>query len=269
MQTTLRPQTTKPKKRKSLIGQIVVLLLGIELLCFSNFLNLTLPTSTYANLSKFTTNCLIQANRYLPPEARANLAATFPILDNEPSAVDYSTYIPLCPISSMVGYMLGPSLGLIAILVYFIGGLIGGAFSIFLFAEGGGIHYFIEPSFGYLIGSIASTYVAARLTLRNNKLWMRLLCALLAVGSFHFLGLTYLISFTVITTFAESFSPPWQNWLFEEARNLTWHPLPYDLSFTIAFLALGLPLKNAVGMLCAPDIGQKQKGSNKAKDQTD
>lgn len=55
----------------------------------------------------------------------------------------------------LAGLLLGGKLGSFSVLVYIVLGLIG----LPIFAEGGGIGYVLKPSFGYIIGFCAGTFV--------------------------------------------------------------------------------------------------------------
>lgn len=62
----------------------------------------------------------------------------------------------------LAGLLLGGKNGAICVAVYMALGLIG----LPIFAEGGGIWYFIKPSFGYILGFCAASYVTGKLTER-------------------------------------------------------------------------------------------------------
>lgn len=85
----------------------------------------------------------------------------------------------------LAGSLLGSRRGTISVLVYLILGLVG----LPIFAEGGGIWYVLKPTFGYLIGFAAGTFVTGRMIERMNELTFgRLLTA-----GFAGLGLVYLL----------------------------------------------------------------------------
>jgi biotin transport system substrate-specific component len=69
--------------------------------------------------------------------------------------------IPFVPITlqaafaCLAGLLLGPRRGSASQLVYLAVGLVGFP----VFARGGGLHYILEPSFGYLLGFVAGAYV--------------------------------------------------------------------------------------------------------------
>ena len=69
--------------------------------------------------------------------------------------------IPICPFTlqltftTLAGLLLGGKRGALSVAIYVIIGLLG----VPVFTEGGGIYYVLKPTFGYLVGFIAGTYV--------------------------------------------------------------------------------------------------------------
>lgn len=103
--------------------------------------------------------------------------------------------IPLVPFTlqflftMLAGLLLGPKLGAISVLIYLFLGLAG----LPIFAEGGGIYYIFKPSFGYLIGFLAGTYVTGKIAgVATRPSYKRLLAASFA-GLFlvYCLGMIY------------------------------------------------------------------------------
>lgn len=73
----------------------------------------------------------------------------------------------------LAGLLLGARLGALAVTIYLITGLIG----IPVFTEGGGIFYVLKPSFGYLIGMAAGTFICGLIARSGNKLSYRRMVA--------------------------------------------------------------------------------------------
>lgn len=73
--------------------------------------------------------------------------------------------IPVVPFTlqflftTMAGLLLGSRLGAASVGIYTLLGLIG----LPIFSEGGGIWYVMKPSFGYILGFIAGTFVTGRI----------------------------------------------------------------------------------------------------------
>lgn len=80
--------------------------------------------------------------------------------------------VPVCPITLqvlftlMAGLLLGSKKGALSILIYLIIGLMG----IPVFTSGGGIGYVFVPTFGYLIGFVAGTFLTGFITERLKTL---------------------------------------------------------------------------------------------------
>lgn len=78
---------------------------------------------------------------------------------------------PLVPLTlqlwctTMAGMLLGPKLGAISVLVYVLLGLTG----VPVFTMGGGIGYIFQPTFGYLIGFIAGTWLTGLIVCKKEQ----------------------------------------------------------------------------------------------------
>ena len=90
----------------------------------------------------------------------------------------------------LAGLMLGWRKGMIAMSAYAVMGLIG----IPVFTTGGGIFYVTMPSFGYILGFIASAGVAGVCYSRKKKLWQIILLALAAFLTDYVFGIAYFIA---------------------------------------------------------------------------
>lgn len=96
----------------------------------------------------------------------------------------------------LAGMMLGSKRGAISAFVYMVVGLMG----IPVFALGGGLGYFLKPTFGYIIGFIPGAYITGRIVERSKQITYRgyfaaSLAGLLVV---YFIGVVY---FYVISRF--------------------------------------------------------------------
>ena len=98
--------------------------------------------------------------------------------------------IPVCPFTMQVcfttlaGIILGKNRGAAASALYVLLGLLG----LPIFAGGGGITYVLQPTFGYLIGFIAGSYLTGLIVHSGEITTKRLLA-----GSFAGLGVVYLM----------------------------------------------------------------------------
>ena len=87
---------------------------------------------------------------------------------------------PLVPISlqytftMLAGLLLGPKLGALSCFAYMVLGLVG----VPVFTGGGGPSYVLTPTFGYIIGFVAGTYVTGCIAHKNKNItFKRLLFA--------------------------------------------------------------------------------------------
>ncbi len=89
----------------------------------------------------------------------------------------------------MAGLLLGGKLGAASVCVYLVMGLLG----LPIFAEGGGLSYVLKPSFGYLIGFAAASYVTGVIANRVTAPgYGRLLAANFAgLGIVYLFGMVY------------------------------------------------------------------------------
>jgi len=93
-------------------------------------------------------------------------------------------------IAVLSGLLLGAKKGAVSMSVYCLMGLIG----IPVFAAGGGIYYVLKPSFGYIIGFIASSAVAGLIAGRKGlPFWRYIAGALAAFLADYAIGIPYCI----------------------------------------------------------------------------
>lgn len=88
------------------------------------------------------------------------------------------------------GLLLGWKKGMIATSAYAVLGLIG----LPVFTNGGGIMYVTMPSFGYILGFIASAAVAGFARARFRKIWQTVLIAVAACLADYVFGICYFIA---------------------------------------------------------------------------
>lgn len=93
-------------------------------------------------------------------------------------------------VSVLAGLLLGPVKGTVSMAVYCLGGLAG----IPMFSAGGGIFYVLKPSFGYILGFIASAAVAGFISSKPKlPFWRYVLGAFAAFLTDYIIGIPYCI----------------------------------------------------------------------------
>ena len=100
-------------------------------------------------------------------------------------------YVPITlqvPFVCLGGVWLGPGPGAWSQVVYLTIGLAGFP----VFAQGGGIHYLLEPSFGYLLGFPAAAWIAGRLSQKSYCYGRYLLAILASLAPIYLFGVGYL-----------------------------------------------------------------------------
>lgn len=249
------------KKQKSLIGRIVVALIAIELMCFTSFVGISLPTATGTNLKNYLILKAQALIEIMPYRWQSQVIAQWPIVSAPVTNVRYTLYTPAAPGAILLAYILGFPLATIVVAAFVVLGLVGPIFDLSLFACGGGLTYYTQPGFGYLIGIILATIAVSHIT-ANKRTSLRQLFAIVGgVVIVHCAGFSYLLGSCLILAFLQGphAHPTWHAWVLQYGRNMTWYPLPYDLLFTFLIVGLGFPFKWLVSILTAPDISLSSK----------
>ncbi len=94
-------------------------------------------------------------------------------------------------IAAITGLTIGPRLGALSVIIYTILGLTG----IPVFAQGGGITYIFNPSFGFILGFIAGAYVIGKLSQRSGGSSMagNIKAALTGLFVIYIIGMIYML----------------------------------------------------------------------------
>lgn len=254
----------RPLKKKSLLGQLILVALGVQLLFFTSFICLQLPTATQRNLEPYALSVAQNIVPYLPEAWQDKAVSYWPELNEVQPETRFSPYVPLVPVAIFVGYILGVPLGSLAALIYFVIGLVGPFFGIMPFAGGGGMDYYRQPSFGYLFAMIFGAWFAGRITMRATTSMRQIFAVTGGVTLVHLIGLLYLTGscLSVLLIEGETAYLRWQPWLFEQIRNLSWYALPYDVLFSLLLIGVGAPFRWLVATLTAPDIAARRTKPN-------
>ncbi len=247
-------------KRKSIVGQVVLVWLGLEVLFFAAFAAFDLPTPTAHNISCFATSRVQSGLSRLPETVQQRVIKALPKLGQPVPDSRSNLYVPLAPAAIFIGYTLGWPLGTVAALSYFLLGLAGPLIHIHPFAAGGGSNYYLQPGFGYLLGMILSTSVVGLITAERRSSLSQALGLIGGLVTIHAVGLAYMLGTCLFFALFDDphNSPVWSQWVFEQARNLTWYSLPYDFIFGLMGIGIGFPIRWLANTLIAPDIAFKK-----------
>ena len=129
----------------------------------------------------------------------------------------------------LAGLLLGWKKGMISMTAYAVMGLVG----IPVFTTGGGIFYVTMPSFGYILGFIASAGVAGIAHSRRKKVWQTVLLALAAFLTDYVFGIAYFIAVWQLSGYAGL-------WHAVVTYNLVYMPKDAVLTLLAAFISVAV-----------------------------
>lgn len=102
--------------------------------------------------------------------------------------------VPVIPITVqsqvviMIGIIAGPAVGACAACIYVLMGLIG----LPVFSMGGGIHYVLNPTFGYILGFIPAVFVTGAIYNRKKSVTGGIIGAYSGLAVIYIFGIAYL-----------------------------------------------------------------------------
>ncbi|HEY9681760.1 MAG TPA: biotin transporter BioY [Oculatellaceae cyanobacterium] len=253
-------------KRKSLAGQFVLVLIGLQMMFFTSFVAMELPTGTGQNLLNTGRHTLSTAMKLVPKPVQEKVKSTHPEWFKETKPLRTSLYTPMAPMAVFLGYVLGRTIGPISVFLFLCLGFLGPLFGINPLAGGGGLDYYTQPSFGYLLGLMFGTLFVGWITEERRNSFAQVVALVGGLLSIHLVGLVYLLGSCLVLTIVQGVNngPLWLPWVFEEARNLSWYPLPYDFLFSFILIGLGFPFRYLVNLLTAPDMALKSRNDRLA-----
>lgn len=226
---------------------------------FASFTCFDLPTATRVNLGRFVNISAQHIMVNLPQRWQDEVLAQFPVLNLRMPDVRYSPYVPLAPAAVFLGYVLGVPLGFASACGFLVLALIGPYIGVLPVAAGGGLEYYRQATFGYLLGMALAAWVAGRVTMNEVTSARQLAAVAGGLLLLHLCGLTYLVgsSLGILLFEGEAAYMHWQPWLAESIRNYSWYSLPYDVLFGVAAIGIGFPFRWLTGVLTAPDIAMR------------
>ncbi|MBS2010457.1 MAG: biotin transporter BioY [Cyanobacteria bacterium SZAS TMP-1] len=253
-------QSSVPRiRRKSIVGPLVLILLGTQLLFLASFTSFDVPIATKRNFTNFLQRQLRYVSNAVPRKYYPKVEALVPALKEPVKDVRRSSYTPLVAVAIFLGYVLGPIIGPVSCAVFVVIGMLGPFAGVHAFAGGGGLNYYIEPGFGYLLSLIGASWIAGAVTIGKRTTASQLFAVFSGLTVTHLTGLVYLLGSCLVSYLIDGSraSLAWQPWVFELARNMTWYPLPYDLVSSLVLIGLGFPFRFLALSLIAPDLMPK------------
>lgn len=146
-------------------------------------------------------------------------------------------YIPQIPMIFFIVALMGRKFGITAIVLYIILGMF---FPVF--ALGGGLNYFFEYGFGYILAYLPSVFFAGTL-LKGKTDYLRIpVISLVGVVTIHVLGILYML---FISTLRHA---PWElvsSWITSQSGV----QMLYDIFFTIIAVILGKQLRKILWII--------------------
>lgn len=199
------------------VGTLIVIIFCSFLIIISTFTPITL---------------LILA---IPQEALINPADFFAKANSIGKITNIFYYIPQIPLVLMIAAILGPRLGILSIILYIAAGLTG----LPLFAGGGGINYYMQHGFGYILGFIPGIYTTGNILSNKIKPFNTFRAAFIGVTSVHLVGIIYLA--TVLFIKHESIFTVF-GWIWQ----LSGMQFFYDIIFAILAILIGRLIRKAL-----------------------
>lgn len=250
-------------RRKSIVGPIVLTLLGAQLLFLASFTSVDVPIATKRNFTNFLHRQVRYASNIIPRQYYGKVEAFVPALKEPVKEVRRSSYTPLVAVAIFLGYVLGPLIGPLACLLFIVAGMLGPVAGVHAFASGGGLNYYNEPGFGYLLSLIGAAWISGAVTIGKRTTASQVFAVFSGLTVTHLTGLVYLLGSCLVSYLIDGSraSLAWQPWVFELARNMTWYPLPYDFVASLVLIGMGFPFRWLALSMIAPDLMPKTPAS--------
>lgn len=204
------------KRVKKVKKKIRIPLLNILLVLFCAFL-LVVATFVQLNITHFIIPHDIFSNKAL---TKADFLYTFSI-------------IPQIPAVLFIVGLLGKRLGITSIVIYILLGLC----SVPIFAVGGGIDYFAEFGFGYILAYVPAALVAGSILEEDFSFKNILKATFIGVLTIHIIGIIYMLFVVLIRQ---------EGWAFIKGWILAQSVLKIAYDLVLSF-----------GMLCVAKYGNK------------
>lgn len=137
-------------------------------------------------------------------------------------------FIPQIPVIMFVCSLLGKKMATVTTMLYILTGL----FIVPIFALGGGIQYFGEYGFGYILGYIPAVILAGSFLDNKYSYWNMIKAAVLGVLTIHFIGILYMLIIVLIRKSGMDFA---LGWIYAQSGL----KIIYDLIFSFVLILIG------------------------------
>jgi biotin transport system substrate-specific component len=171
----------------------------------------------------------------IPKEALINPSVFFAQIHSIEKVSSIFYYIPQIPVILMIAAILGPRLGMISVVIYIACGLAGFP----VFAGGGGLNYYLQHSFGYILGFIPGVFTCGNILTGKQPPFSAFRAAIVGTLAVHIFGILYLT--TVLTIKRESIFTIF-GWIWQ----LSGMQFFNDILWGIAAVLLGRLLRKAL-----------------------
>lgn len=201
------------------IGSILIMLLCTFLIIIATFSQLEL-------------NCLV-----IPQEAYIHPTEYFVNTNFFDGFFEKYYYIPQIPAVLFTSALLGPAMGMMSTLIYVAAGLLG----LPIFASGGGLGYYMEPGFGYIIGYIAGAYLTGVILSQKITNLSLIRATIVGVLAIHLFGIIYMSSLLLLqhNSFLVILS-----WIWAKSGI----QLPFDILISFVAVCLARPARSILWM---------------------
>ncbi len=171
----------------------------------------------------------------VPQEAFINPSHFFAGVNSIAKITNTFNYIPQIPVLLMIAAILGPRLGLLSVIIYISAGLSG----LPIFAAGGGVNYYTQHGFGYILGFAPAVFIAGNILSGKMELFYSFRAAFTGMLIIHLTGIVYLI--IVLLVRRESFFAIF-GWIWQSSGIQFF----YDLIFAMAAVIIGRLLRKSL-----------------------
>ncbi len=246
-------------QEKSLIGHIVLIILSLQLLIITTFIEIRVPVPTKSNLITFSQYAQESLFAYVPVKYKKYIPASLiQYFESKPDLkqnVRREIYTPQIPAAVLVLFTLDIPLNLLTYFLFVLLGLVGPKFNIFPLSNGGGLDYIYEPGFGFILGvCLAGVFISSRK--HEEKFLNYLIYILVALFIIHVTGIAFLFGlnfFSYLSPLHSSLLTS-KNVIFELIRNYTWYQLPYDIIGLLILFPVIKVLQKLVDIIVATDF---------------